>query len=127
MDWWADRDAYLDALEGARSRLSSLAVADTATDLLPPTEREIARYLHEAERAEIAQAERTGLLQLAHRHRESGEVPERVRAAMARALAQPTFSAVEALRRELERSADEEIAALMLLIETTPGVLRVQG
>lgn len=115
--WPIEQDFYLKGLEEARRRRRLLESADVETQALPPVERQIAAFLHEQEKNDLERADSERLLALARQWSDSEELSQRVREAMARVIQAQTYGAIQALMRELERSAEEEdIAALMLIL-----------
>lgn len=80
--------------------------------------REIAQLLHEQERKDAERADLQRLKNLVTQYRQiaQAQVSPRVAEAMARAIAQENFSALQALDRELERMFDEEAMAVLMIL-----------
>lgn len=114
--WASSYDRYLDRKREKRKREIELAEAEEAAQQLDAVDREIARLLHEQEKQDLERAESERLLRMARQYADSADVAEKVRAAMAKAAALETFGALEALKRELERAAEEEEVALLLIL-----------
>ena len=114
--WDSEYDRYLDRKRKKRKREIELAEAEEAAQQLDAVESEIARLLHEQEKKDLERAESERLLRMARRYADSVEIADKLREAMAKAAALETFGALEALKRELERTAEEEEVALLLIL-----------
>lgn len=114
--WASSYDRYLDRKRKKRKREIELAEAEEAAQQLDAVESEIARLLHEQEKKDLERAESERLLRMARRYADSVEIADKLREAMAKAAALETFGALEALKRELERTAEEEEVALLLIL-----------
>lgn len=108
------------AARARRRRLEEEAAAEAA-EAQDARDREIAAYLHAQEALDAERADAERLRTLAQRyaaHKDNQALADRVKVAYVRAIAQANHSAVEALRRELDRQLeDEEFAVLMILLE----------
>lgn len=114
--WASSYDRYLDRKRKKRKREIELAEAEEAAQQLDAVESEIARLLYEQEKKDLERAESERLLRMARRYADSVEIADKLREAMAKAAALETFGALEALKRELERTAEEEEVALLLIL-----------
>ena len=114
--WDSEYDRYLDRKRKKRKREIELEEAEEQAQQLRATEREIATLLHEQEKQDLERAESERLLRMARRYADSVEIADKLREAMAKAAALETFGALEALKRELERTAEEEEVALLLIL-----------
>lgn len=114
--WGLGYERYLDRQRKKRKREIELEEAEEQAQQLRATEREIATLLHEQERQDLERAESERLLRMARRYADSVEIADKLREAMAKAAALETFGALEALKRELERTAEEEEVALLLIL-----------
>lgn len=101
-------------------RRAQEALREKAQDIADDVTRELAERLQAAEAEAQTKAEHARLREIARRFEaEAADFGERVQAATTRAIARGTFSAMEALARELSRLAEEELflmqASLMIL------------
>lgn len=101
----------------ARKRRDREEHEEQAKQLKDTIDREIAALLHAQESERERQEELDRLQELIRVHSsERLELSDRAKLAYARALTKATFSALEALDRELQRQLEEEEAAALIIL-----------